>query len=121
MEDIFKILAKTENLSRVTEDLLGKVYGLTLAVVADVQDPLELNRIRVFLPSKGTKTTSDWLSRLTPSSAISVPLVQPGDTVVVGFLDGSPNTGVYLGVLNNIISPPAIITPSSATRKVHHP
>ena len=105
--DIFKSLLKAEQAEQVTSDLNGRSFGVAIAVVADVQDPANLGRIRVLLASNGAKSLSDWLVRLTPSKLISVPLVNVGDTVVVSFVNGDPKNGVYLGVVNNLPQPPA--------------
>ena len=105
--DIFKSLLKAEQAEQVTSDLNGRSFGVSIAVVADVQDPSNLGRVRVLLASNGAKSLSDWLVRLTPSKLISVPLVNVGDTVIVSFINGDPKNGVYLGVVNNIPQPPA--------------
>lgn len=107
MENIFQVLNQAEQIAQYTKDLRGKSYGLSLAIVADVDDPVQLGRIRVFLPSKGTSSTSDWLQRITPSPKLSAPLLSVGDTVVVGFFDGDTHQGCYLGVLNNVVNPVA--------------
>lgn len=122
MDNIFSAIAKAEQLSQLADDLQGKSYGLSLAVVIDTQDPLALGRIKVLLPSKGAKTASDWLARMTPSVALSVPPVLLGDTVVVGFFDGMVSNGVYLGVLNNLVNLPQlaeetlVISPKAALK-----
>ena len=108
MESIYQALLKAEQLGSVAKDLQGKTYGLVLGVVVDVGDPYGVGRIKVLLPSKGVKTTSDWLSRVTLGQAITAPPVVPGDTVVCAFIDGLAGVGVYLGVLNNLINPPSL-------------
>ncbi len=104
--EIFKALVEAQSAHKVTADLLGRSFGCSLAVVSDVADPLSIGRIRVMLASKGARTQTDWLFRLTPTKLVSVPLVDIGDTVVVSFINGDPNSGVYLGVLNNKPQPP---------------
>lgn len=99
--DIFKALTEAQSAHKVTADLEGRSFGCSLAVVSDVEDPLKIGRVRAMLASKGAKTQTDWLFRLTPSKLVSVCLVDVGDTVVVSFINGDPNSGVYLGVLNN--------------------
>lgn len=105
MEKLFKAIYDGNQAARQTQDLLGRAYGVQLAVVADTQDPLKLGQIRVMMPSKGGKTISDWLQRLMPWYGLSVPDLSVGDTVVVAFIDGNPHQGVYLGVLQNIVNP----------------
>lgn len=105
MENIFNALIKAEQAELTSSDLVGKSYGLTLGVVVDVADPYKIGRVKALTANKGLKTTTDWLSRLTASSKISVPLVALGDTIVIGYFNGDPNQGVYLGVLNNMVAP----------------
>lgn len=105
MEDIFKAIYAGAKAAQSTQDVQGRVYGIQLAVVADVTDPLELGRIKVLLPSKGAKTLTDWLTRLMPWHGVSAPILTKGDTVVIAFVDGDPHQGVYLGVLQNLINP----------------
>lgn len=107
MNELFKALAKAEQASNFTSDLQGRVFGLSLGVVANIDDPLSIGRVQVMLPSKGAKTTTDWLVRLSPSKTISAPLVDIGDVVLVGFINGDPSNGCYLGIINNIPQPPA--------------
>ncbi len=104
--EIFKALVAAQSANKLTTELEGRSFGCSLAVVADIEDPLKIGRIRVMLASKGAKTLTDWLFRLTSSKLVSVPLVDIGDTVVVSFINGDPNSGVYLGVLNNSPQPP---------------
>lgn len=107
MQELYQALARAEQAHMTTSDLEGRAFGVSLAVVADVTDPMLLGRIRVLLSAKGAKTLSDWLVRLTSSKFISVPLVSPGDTVAVAFINGDPAQGVYLGAINNLPQPPA--------------
>lgn len=116
MEEILKALVHAEKAYQATSELSGRTFGIVLAVVADVADPMQLARVRVMLPSKGAKTLSDWLVRLTPSKYWSQPLVSVGDTVAVSFVNGDPNQGVYLGSINNIPQPPAV----DSSQSVHY-
>lgn len=108
INNFYQALHKAEQAHQATSELEGRSFGVSLAVVADVNDPMQLGRIRVMLPSKGAKTLSDWLVRLTPSKLLSVPLVSVGDTVAVSFINGDPKNGIYLGAINNIPQPPAV-------------
>lgn len=106
MQDIFATLLKAENLAGAASDLQGRTYGLTLGVVSDTQDPLNLARVKALLPSKGANYETDWLSRLVLNPGILQTIVEKGDTIAVLFIDGDPHSGVYLGVLNNLVNPP---------------
>lgn len=105
MEDLFRAIYAGAKAAQSTQDLHGRVYGIQLAVVADVADPLNLGRIKALLPSKGAKTLTDWLTRLMPWHGVSAPVLTLGDTVAIAFVDGDPHQGVYLGVLQNLINP----------------
>lgn len=105
MEALFSAIHAGHKAAQVTQDLAGRAIGLQFAVVADVDDPLELGRVKALLPSKGGKTLTDWLVRAMPWYGLSVPVLSLGDTVVVAFIDGDPHHGVYLGVIQNAANP----------------
>lgn len=121
MNELFQAIHAGSKASQVTQDLTGRTYGIQLAVVAQVEDPLELGRIKALLPSKGGKTLTDWLVRAMPWAGLSVPVLAPGDTVAVAFIDGDPHNGVYLGIIQNVANPSygsdrwVYTTPSSQT------
>lgn len=46
MQDIFATILKAEKLASVASDLQGRTYGLTLGVVSDTEDPLNLARVK---------------------------------------------------------------------------
>lgn len=106
MQDIFATLLKAEKLAGAASDLQGRTYGLTLGVVSDTQDPLNLARVKALLPSKGSNYETDWLSRIVLNPGVLQTIVEKGDTIAVLFIDGDPHSGVYLGVLNNLVNPP---------------
>ncbi len=113
--EIFKAMLQAEQANLATRDLEGRSFGVTFAVVADIEDPLRLNRVRVMLPNNGAKTLSDWLVRVTPTKFYSAPLVSIGDLVLVSFVNGDPKNGCYFGHINNVPQPPAVDTSATVT------
>lgn len=105
MEALFNAIHAGHKAAQATQDLTGRAYGLQFAVVANVEDPLDLGRVQALLPSKGGKTLTDWLVRAMPWYGLSVPVLSLGDTIVVAFIDGDPHHGVYLGVIQNTANP----------------
>lgn len=106
MQDIFATILKAEKLVSVASDLQGRTYGLILGVVSDTEDPLNLARVKALVPSKGANYETDWLSRMVLNPGVLQHIIQKGDTIGILFIDGDPHSGVYLGVLNNLVNPP---------------
>lgn len=79
----------------------GTIDGISFGLVANVTDPLKLQRLQVYDMTKGGQHTSDWLFRLLPYTSYSPPVPQLNDLVVVGYIDGNPHKGCYLGVVVN--------------------
>lgn len=80
--------------------------GITLGVVADVEDPEGLGRVRVSLPAHGD-ADAGWLGVLCPGAGSGrglVMLPDRGDTVLVAFAHG-PDAGVVLGSLYGAVEP----------------
>lgn len=96
--DLFKDLVKAN-----TSD--GRVNGVLLALVADVNDPLKLQRIQAYDQTKGGQSTTDWLFRCLPHTQYNPPVPKVGDCVIISFIDGDPHKGVYLGVITNQVNP----------------
>lgn len=97
--DIFDhiIRANTES-----SDINGLQYG----IVADVRDPLGLQRVQVYDQSKGGQYKSDWLMRGLPFTSFSPPIPKLNDLVIFGYIMGDPHHGCYLGlVVNNVNKP----------------
>ena len=85
-----------------TGDMLGIQYG----IVADVKDPLKLQRIQVYDQAKGGKFKSDWLIRGLPFTSFTPPVPKLGDLVVFGYILGDPHQGCYLGCGVNQVNKP---------------
>lgn len=107
MSNVLELLYKASQSQHVASDLMGRVLGLQYAVVANNSDPEGLHRVQVLEPAKGARSTSDWLYRLSPMSGIHLVLPQVGSTVLVGYIDGDPHNGCYLGSLVNQLNPPS--------------
>jgi Type VI secretion system/phage-baseplate injector OB domain len=101
MKDLFASIAKANS------DSQGRVRGAQYAIVADIDDPLNLNRIKVLEPAKGARSTSDWLFSISPLFGLSLPVPPIGTTVLVSYIDGNPHHGVYLGAVVNIKNKPS--------------
>jgi len=103
IERLLQDLSQTRQALADVPDNRGKFQGLQLGVCQDNQDPQEMARVRVKLAQGGGLT--DWLYCCLPFRDLSLPVPQPGDTLVVGFLNGDPHRGFYLGVLQNQVNP----------------
>lgn len=92
---------------RLFEDLVraqaatGRINGISLGIVSRTDDPEKLQRVQVRDMSKGGESESDWLYRLLPYNQYTPPIPLVGDLVVLGYIDGNPHQGVYLGVIHN--------------------
>lgn len=93
------------DLTIMNQGLNGRVQGIQWGIVADTDDPLELDRIQVLDASKGGKSKSDWLVRVLPFPSISPPLPEIGDTVLISYVEGDPHNGTYLGIPQNNTNP----------------
>jgi phage gp45-like len=79
----------------------GRILGLSLGVVASTDDPLGIQRLQVYDNAKGGKYLSDWLFRALPYTSYSPPVPKLGDLVIIGYINGDPHKGCYLGVVVN--------------------
>lgn len=91
------IRANTES-----SDIQGIMYG----IVADVDDPLKLQRVQVYDQTKGGIYKSDWMLRGLPFTSFSPPVPRLGDLVIFGYIMGDPHQGCYLGVVVNNVNKP---------------
>ena len=101
LDNIFNVLMATESSASTLSQLTGRNLSLTLGQIVNVDDPLENNRIQVFLASEGGKSLSPWYYRMLPISRLSMPTDLTGATAVCGYIDGDPHEGVVLGLLVN--------------------
>jgi hypothetical protein len=85
-----------------SSDIQGIMYG----IVADIKDPLKLQRVQVYDQSKGGEYKSDWLMRGLPFTSFSPPMPKVGDLVIFGYIMGDPHHGCYLGVVVNNVNKP---------------
>jgi len=75
------------------------VATLHRAIVRSVDDPARQGRVLVTIPSVAPDATWAALCVNSPGNAVVVP--EPGDQVVVAFLDGDVRSPVCLGSLWN--------------------
>ncbi len=91
----------------------GEHRGLTLGVVEALDDPESLNRVRVRLPWRGDGGDGVW-ARLSNLDTGAVVVPDPGQEVLVGFVDGDPAVPVVLGALHNgVQQPPEVVDPDT--------
>lgn len=79
----------------------GTITGVSLGIVANTDDPEQMQRIQVYDMTKGGTYVSDWMFRLLPFTQFSPPLPKLNDLVLVGYINGDPHQGCYLGLMVN--------------------
>jgi uncharacterized protein involved in type VI secretion and phage assembly len=83
--------------------------GLVIGLVTNIQDPLDLGRVRVQFPTLGDNIEGIWarvaLPGAGPDAGLSM-LPQIDDEVVVGFEHGDTRRPVVLGALHNSVDKP---------------
>ncbi len=82
----------------------GQLPGLAIAIVTDVNDPLNQGRIKVKYPWLDAELRSDWIPIAAPFAGrdrglFMMPEIE--DEMVVGFLHGDFNHPVVLGAMWN--------------------
>ena len=82
------------------------VPGLQYGIVADIRDPLGLQRVQVYDQTKGGQYKSDWMMRGLPFTSFSPPVPKLGDLVIFGYIMGDPHHGCYLGLVDNNVNRP---------------
>lgn len=83
-------------------------HGLLVGVVIDLKDPEQLGRVKVSYPELGD-ARSDWARLVTPMAGARRGVFlrpEPGDEVLVGFLQGDPRAPYVLGGVWNAPDPP---------------
>ena len=105
LESFFLSLQQGEQAYRLSQPLLNRVLGLRLGVVTRNDDPTGQHRVRATLAEHGGQTETDWLWRLQPFPFLSTPLPVPGQTIAILNVEGNPNTGVYIGIIQNKTNP----------------
>lgn len=97
MSNIFEALAAAQSSSQFAQDLMGRSLGLQFGIVTNTDDPLKIRRIKCTIESKGGLTETDWLMALKVIPNYDPPIPPIGSSVILGFIDGNPHDGVYLG------------------------
>lgn len=90
--------------------LLPPVHGLHVGVVGDFEsDPLGEHRVKVLLAVLDKKQGPVWARVARPDAGKDRGQVfwpEPGDEVVVGFVNGDPRQAILLGALHGSKNPP---------------
>lgn len=79
-----------------------RIYGVTIAMVTNTQDPDKLGRVKVKLPLLSMTDESNWIRMLTPFAGNEQGLYwlpQVNDEVLVAFEQGDPQRPYVLGAL----------------------
>lgn len=97
--DLIQKLVQLDTVSKGANDLIGRNLAPYLAVVANIDDPLEMRRIKVISPVNPNLET-DWIRRLDITNQLDAPLPKIGQTVIVFSIDGVLTNGWYLTVIN---------------------
>ena len=92
---------------RTTE---GRIYGMVVGVVTDVNDPEQLGRIKVNFPSVAQEApVSEWTKIAWPMAGADRGfefLPEVGDEVVAAFFHGAVDHPVALGFTHNLTDKP---------------
>jgi len=105
MSEIFKILAESVKANQYALDMEGRTSALQFAIVTDVEDPLNLRRIKCTTESKGGLTATDWLMPVKVLPYFDPPIPPVGSSVLIAFIDNDPHDGCYLGSTINKTNP----------------
>lgn len=106
MNNIFETLLTSQKASQYALDNVGKINGFQFAFVTDNLDPLRLRRIKVSTESKGGLTNTDWLMPCSLIPFTDPPLPPIDSSVIVGFVNGNPHDGFYVGNVINRTNEP---------------
>jgi uncharacterized protein involved in type VI secretion and phage assembly len=83
---------------------MNKIEGVVIGIVRDVQDPLNLGRVKVHFPWMDPDHLSDWIRIATlygGSGKGSYFIPDPEDEVLVAFEHGNPRVPFVIGSLWN--------------------
>jgi phage baseplate assembly protein gpV len=110
-----------DTLERSIEDVRRKFHGVATGTVTDVDDPLQLGRVKVRLESVDASDTLSWARLAVPfagfmSGHYFVPNV--GDAVLVAFEHGDLNAPYVLGGLWNAMARPPLMSPQDQVRAI---
>jgi hypothetical protein len=88
--DLLELLA---NSLRTEDEEDGRIYGFQVGTVTEIVDPKSLGRIKARVMAQEKGESSDWLMPAWPAGVEAKPRV--GEPVLVTFLDGDPNKGIW--------------------------
>lgn len=89
----------------------GRLAGLAIGKVSNVEDPDKLGRVKVTIPRISADAESTWARVMRPAAGEAHGLHLPfeiGDEVVIAFVDGFAETPVILGALWSAKQPPLV-------------
>lgn len=105
MASILEVLSVAQKASQFALEMQGRSFGLQFATVTNNRDPLNLRRIKCTSEAKGGLTETDWLMAMRLIPNYDPPMPEVGTSVVIGFVDGDPHDGIWLGPVVNRTNP----------------
>jgi hypothetical protein len=105
MSNFLEILAGAQTASQFARDAIGRVPSLQIAIVANIDDPLNMRRIKVAVASKGALIETDWALAMRLIPGYDPPLPTVGTTVLVGAVNDDPHDYVWFGPVINQTNP----------------
>lgn len=109
MPTFAETLAQAASAAAIAEKFRGRQPFFQRAVVTrnNPEEPDKIARrcIKVIIPKMGA-TESYWLERINIAPSDDPPIPPIGSTVCVGFYDGNPHDGFWVGVTSNLKNPP---------------
>ncbi|WP_298548740.1 phage baseplate assembly protein V [uncultured Aquimarina sp.] len=101
--------------------LLPGVNGLQIGVIQPLaKDPDNLNRIKVMIPAFGDQQNTVWARLTTLDAGVgrgTFFLPQPGDEVIIGFLNDDPRHAMIMGSVYNPKNKPPVSFDTHPTSK----
>ena len=66
MSDLVDTLARMASTQSIVESMAGRNMAAQFCITTDIQDPLNLRRVKVTTAAKGGVTQTDWIMRVLP-------------------------------------------------------
>lgn len=101
-----------------------KIYGVVVGRVVDINDKLQLGRVRVQIPDIDALDSSPWARVALPAASLFsgfywIPNLQ--DEVLVAFEQGNLNAPYVIGCLWSAVRPPPLPSPVPQVRLLRSP
>lgn len=97
MNELVDLLARCSESLSVAEKLANRDMSVKFCITTDVDDPLDLRRIRVTTTAKAGLTQGDWSMRILPCPYWDPPMPTVGMSAIIENTDGNPHDALYLG------------------------